>query len=223
MSYTCRKVKNKGVYVYRIDEKGKKRRVKNDYATQCKLVEIPDCSNMCVRGRKTYTPCKKKRGIFINRRDVRMYCNDKKRTKGEYDRRLSERQRRADAANRQLAEEMKEWKDMEEKAAENIKSPIRKTGTPQKGTKSILKPSPSKKSPNHIKFASTVNSPVAKRKEVRTLAESKRLKEMQKTMIENPKTSRFIEVDGKTFNDLINIDGFSKQFLLSQPTIRMYK
>jgi hypothetical protein len=86
--YTCTTGRDNRVYVFQVNKNGKKHRVKNIYAEKCPKDELPDCNKPCKRGKiskKANPPCTKKGGIFINKKDIALYCKTK--TPGLYDRR----------------------------------------------------------------------------------------------------------------------------------------
>lgn len=106
--YTCTKGKDGRLYVFKINENGKKVRTKNEFVKQCGI-KIPECKRLCNKtspAKKINTPCMKKKGLFLNKLEVKDYCKHK--PAGDYSRK--DRQKIADIYNQVLRGEMSESK-----------------------------------------------------------------------------------------------------------------
>lgn len=108
ITYTCVKTKNNKLYVYGMDEQGKKFRVSNIYAARCPKKQIKTCKyDLCKKQRankKLKYPCRKQKTVFLNKKEVNRHCRTK--INGPYD--VDDRQRVADEANKLLKSNMKE-------------------------------------------------------------------------------------------------------------------
>lgn len=105
--YTCTKGKDGKIYVFTLNDQGRKVRTKNDNVRYCDNIPIPECKTLCRKtspAKKLNTPCKKKKGYFINKAEVVDYCKHK--PPGDYAR--NKRQKIADVHNKVLKGEINE-------------------------------------------------------------------------------------------------------------------
>ena len=106
--YSCTKGKDGRLYVFQLNNQGRKVRTKNENVRYCQI-EIPACKTLCKNmspAKRLNTPCKKKAGLFVNKKEVEDYCKHK--PKGEYQRK--DRQKIADIYNQVLRGELSESK-----------------------------------------------------------------------------------------------------------------
>jgi hypothetical protein len=106
LQYSCTKGKDGKLYVFKLNEKGRKVRTTNDNVRHCDTKMIPNCKTLCRNqspAKKLNTPCLKKKGLFVNKKEVQDYCQHK--PKGEYGRK--DRQQVADIYNKVLRGELK--------------------------------------------------------------------------------------------------------------------
>jgi hypothetical protein len=106
VEYSCTKGKDGRIYVFKINEKGRKVRTTNENVKYCKI-KIPECTTLCRNGspsKRVKTPCMKKKGLFANKPEVKEYCQHK--PKGDYNR--GDRQKLADIHNKVLRGEITE-------------------------------------------------------------------------------------------------------------------
>jgi hypothetical protein len=125
----CVKGKDKKLYVFGVDHRGKKHRVRNDLVNQNEIevdCEVDDCkiSKLCGNDAKKYLPCKFKEHTFHSEDDRKSYCEVyNERPKGDY--------RREEIGT--IAEEYtEEFENEKKQAKKKLKSKV-KFSTPKKG------------------------------------------------------------------------------------------
>lgn len=101
IEYSCTKGKDGKLYVFKKVAGSPKRRTKNEDVKYCNGFQIEPCKRLCSAkspkspSRKANLPCKKKKAVFTNKKEVGDYCKSKVR--GDYRRR--DRQQIADIYN----------------------------------------------------------------------------------------------------------------------------
>lgn len=137
--YSCTKGKDGRIYVFKLNENNKKIRTKNENVIHCDI-NIPECKTLCrqsLPAKNIKTPCKKKKGLFVDQKEVKDYCRSKK--PGDYKR--GDRQKIADIMNQVLRGEISEEK------GDQLINKIKKIKSPQ-----IILSVNKKKSPKTVTF-----------------------------------------------------------------------